>query len=68
MHEQEQGRRPHPVPTAKDRLMEEIAFFESRLLEMGHSGDCAYENALARTYQALLDARRHALTVLRAGG
>lgn len=52
-------------PLAEARLMEEIAFFEARLLEMGHSGDCAYENALAGTYQALLDARRHALTLLR---
>jgi hypothetical protein len=67
MHEKNHADQDAQVPSAKARLMEEIAFFEARLLQMGHSGDCAYENALARTYQALLDARRHALTVLHTG-
>ena len=64
MHESNHTHQDTHPPSARARLMEEIAFFGARLLAMGHNGDCAYENALARTYQALLDARRHALTIL----
>lgn len=44
-----------------DFLRQEIAFFEGRLTEMGESGDCAYERALSKVYQALLSERRHQL-------
>lgn len=45
-----------------NRLKEEIAFLEARLEEMGGSGDCAYENALVRSYNERLAARRDELT------
>lgn len=48
----------------KRRILEEIAYFEARLIEIGHSGDCAYEKALARTYRNLLDDRRWQLSQL----
>lgn len=43
------------------RLLEEIAWLEARLVSIGHTGDCAYEKKLARSYQELLTARRHEL-------
>lgn len=49
---------------AADDLRQEIAFFESRLGEMGEMGDCAYERALSRAYVLLLDERRRQLAQL----
>lgn len=49
---------------AADYLRQEIAFFESRLHEMGAQGDCAYEHALSRAYETLLHERRQQLTQL----
>ena len=43
------------------RLLEEIAWLEARLVSIGHTGDCAYEKKLARSYQELLSARRQEL-------
>ena len=43
------------------RLLEEIAWLEARLISIGHTGDCAYEKKLARSYQELLIARRKEL-------
>lgn len=51
---------------AEDYLRQEIAFFESRLLEMGEKGDCAYEHALSRAYKTLLSERRGQLAGLQA--
>ena len=51
----------HP---AADYLRQEIAFFEARLLEMGEKGDCAYEHALSKAYQALLQERKDQLAAL----
>ncbi len=48
---------PHG-PHSETRLREEIAFLEARAQEVAHRADCAYENSLARTYRALLQARR----------
>jgi len=50
------------------RLLQEIAFLEARLgqLDDGSEGDCAYERALSRTYNALLGLRRQELATLNA--
>jgi hypothetical protein len=53
--------------TATDYLRQEIAFFESRLNEMGEKGDCAYEHALSKAYQLLLRERRDQLAALHSG-
>lgn len=47
------------------RLLEEIAFLEARLNQLG-SGDCAYEKSMVRTYAALLEGRRQQLEGVRA--
>ncbi len=47
---------------AYGRLLEEIAWLEARLVSIGHTGDCAYEKKLARSYQELLLARRSELS------
>ena len=44
-----------------ERLLEEIAFMESRLAEIGHDGDCAYEKAMIRFYHQQMAARRERL-------
>ncbi|MCP5421009.1 MAG: hypothetical protein H6970_03740 [Gammaproteobacteria bacterium] len=49
---------------AEDYLRHEIAFYESRLTEMGEKGDCAYEHALSRAYRSLLQERREQLANL----
>jgi hypothetical protein len=49
---------------AVDYLRQEIAFFEARLTEMGERGDCAYERALSKAYQLLLQERRNQLAAL----
>ena len=48
----------------ESRLLEEIAFLESRLVAFDHSGDNAYEKAMVRSYNALLNARRDQLSAL----
>lgn len=57
---------PHPgrCYTAADYLRQEIAFFETRLNEMGEKGDCAYEHALCRAYRMLLQERKNQLARL----
>jgi hypothetical protein len=49
---------------ARDYLRQEIAFFETRLTEMGERGDCAYERALSKAYKTLLRERREQLAKL----
>ena len=49
---------------AADYLRQEIAFFEARLNEMGEKGDCAYEYALSKAYQVLLQERKNQLAAL----
>jgi hypothetical protein len=49
---------------AVEHLRQEIAFFEARLTEMGEQGDCAYERALSKAYQVLLQERRNQLAAL----
>lgn len=52
-------------PHSETRLMEEIAFLEARAREAARRADCAYERSLARTYSALLNARRAELARLK---
>lgn len=51
--------------SSQDYLHQQIAFFEMRLREMGHEGDCAYERALSRVYHLLLHQRRDQLASLK---
>lgn len=60
------NRKPTRVPASpKHDLLVEIAWFESRLREIGDSGDCAYDKALARSYLQAVDERRARLAALR---
>lgn len=54
---------PHR-PESRSRLLEEIAYLEARLMEIGENGDCAYEKAMVRSYTALLETRRNELLAL----
>jgi hypothetical protein len=54
---------PHP-DQGYIRLLEEIAYLEARLIAIGHTGDCAYEKSLARSYTELLRARRRQLAAI----
>ena len=58
------GAQPIPSGRTVDYLRQEIAFFESRLSEMGESGDCAYERALSNVFRTLLAERRSQLASL----
>ena len=49
-------------------LIEDIAYFEARLEQMGDLGDCAYERAMSRFYERLVGERRDSLASLRARG
>jgi len=49
-------------------LEEEIRMFECRLAQLGPDGDCAYERALSRVYDNLLEERRNRLAAMRAAG
>jgi hypothetical protein len=51
----------HVTPSdgqTREQLLEQIRYFETRLEEMGWSGDCAYEKSLTRVYEARLGERR----------
>jgi hypothetical protein len=51
-------------PTAADRqtrMLEEIAYLEARLRDIGGNGDCAYEKSLERSYRSLISERRQLL-------
>lgn len=47
------------------QLLDEITWFESRLQEIGGNGDCAYEKALARSYELAVHSHRERLAALR---
>lgn len=53
-------------PHNETRLIEEIAFLEVRARDAARQANCAYERSLARTYSALLKARRAELAQLKA--
>lgn len=48
---------------SEDQLIEEIAWFETRLFEIG-GGECAYEKGLARVYEETLCDHRNRLAYL----
>jgi hypothetical protein len=50
--------------TVAGELLAEIAWFEKRLHETGDTGDCAYDKALARSYEQAIRLRRERLTLL----
>jgi len=54
--------------SAEARLNEEIGLFAERLRRFGGDGDCAYERALDRLYQSLMNERLQQLADLRAAG
>lgn len=49
---------------SQDQLKKDIAYFEARLEELGQSGDCAYEKAMVRVYDSMLEDRRRILAQL----
>ena len=49
----------------ENSLLEDIVYFEGRLEEMGFNGDCAYERAMAQTFERLVEERRNSLKKLR---
>jgi hypothetical protein len=51
-------------PHSETRLREEIAFLETKARELSGDANCAYEKSLARTYHALLQARRAELATI----
>jgi hypothetical protein len=53
----------HPAP--EHQLIAEIAWYEARLRELGSGAECAYEKALARSFEQALEAQRARLAVLR---
>jgi hypothetical protein len=50
---------------SEDQLLDEISWFETRLQEIGGNGDCAYEKALARSYEQAVTSHRERLASLR---
>lgn len=53
-------------PAPEQELIAEIAWYEARLQELGDSAECAYEKALARSFEQALHAHRARLAVIRA--
>jgi len=49
---------------SESQLLAEISWFESRLHEIGGNGDCAYEKALARSYEQAVISHRERLAKL----
>ena len=54
----------HSHDGKRQQILEKIAYFESRLEEMGGSGDCAYEKSLVRVYETTLGEQRGLLETL----
>ena len=57
-------RNTHNHDGKRQQILEKIAYFESRLEEMGGSGDCAYEKSLVRVYESTLGEQRGLLETL----
>ena len=47
------------------QLLDEISWFEAHLEAIGGNGDCAYEKALARSYEQAVTSHRERLASLR---
>ena len=58
--------RTHPHAGKRQQILEQISYFESRLEEMGGSGDCAYEKSLVRVYETRLGEHRQLLMSMEA--
>jgi hypothetical protein len=59
---------PHSGRQAPEhQLLAEIAWYEARLRELGSGAECAYEKALARSFEQALVAQRARLAALRTG-
>lgn len=54
----------HSHDGIRKQILEQIAYFETRLEEMGGSGDCAYEKSLVRVYETQLGEQRQLLISL----
>ena len=50
---------------SEGQLLDEISWFEARLNAIGGNGDCAYEKALARSYEQAVSSHRKRLASLR---
>ncbi len=50
---------------SEGQILEEISWFEARLDQIGDNGDCAYEKALARSYEQAISSHRARLTRMR---
>lgn len=49
---------------SEGQLLDEISWFEARLDAIGGNGDCAYEKALARSYEQAVSNHRERLASL----
>jgi len=58
------GSRSSSAKEMELKLVEEIAILQRRLELMGMDGDCAYEHAISRLYQAMVEDRKQQLTAL----
>ena len=50
---------------SEGQIREEISWCEARLDQIGGNGDCAYEKALARSYEQAVSSHRARLTSMR---
>lgn len=55
----------HTTASEVDQVEHEIEQLEARLAQMALHDDCAYEKAMARAYEGMLDERRRRLASLR---
>jgi hypothetical protein len=66
MLDKDQATHPNGARTlSQGQLLEEISWFEARLEAIGGNGDCAYEKALARSYEQAVSSHRERLANLR---
>lgn len=54
---------PTGLAADSERLLQEIAYMEGRLAEIGHEGDCAYERAIARFFEQQVADRKTQLGI-----
>ncbi len=65
MLDKHQNTHPNGARTlSEDQLLDEISWFEARLEAIGGNGDCAYEKALARSYEQAVSSHRARLASL----
>ena len=66
MFDKHQNANPTCTRTLSEgQLLDEISWFEARLHAIGGNGDCAYEKALARSYEQAVTSHRERLAKLR---